>query len=163
MLRILALAGGVAGAASLSQFPEFSQQYLQRLAGQVDALTLVVAEFDATAAANGLTRDAALQEVAGSAFLDDRREDLSRAFARQTRLADNLQALRAATPLQRMAMPQRLADPETLQATWADFRPAVPVTVDGAICAVVGYLGGWLALAGLWSLMALPFRRRAAA
>ncbi|MBL9056016.1 MAG: DUF2937 family protein, partial [Rhodobacteraceae bacterium] len=117
MLRILALAGGVAGAASLSQFPEFSQQYLQRLAGQVDALTLVVAEFDATAAANGLTRDAALQEVAGSAFLDDRRDDLTRAFARQSRLADNLTALRAATPLQRLTMPQRLADPETLQAT----------------------------------------------
>ena len=160
MLRILALAGGVAGAASLSQFPEFSQQYLQRLAGQVDALTLVVAEFDATAAANGLTREAALQEVKGSAFLDDRRDDLSRAFARQTRLADNLQALRVASPLERLTMPHRLADPETLQATWADFRPAVPVTVDGAVSAVVGYLGGWLAAAGLLSLLAAPFRRR---
>lgn len=160
MLRILALAGGVAGAASLSQFPEFSQQYLQRLAGQVDALTLVVAEFDATAAANGLTRDAALQEVKGSAFLDDRRDDLTRAFARQSRLADNLTALRAATPLQRLTMPQRLAGPETLQATWADFRPAVPVTLDGGICALAGYLGGWLTTAGLLALLAAPFRRR---
>ena len=29
MLKILSLAGGLAGAAGLSQFPEFSQQYLQ--------------------------------------------------------------------------------------------------------------------------------------
>lgn len=36
--RVLALAGGLSGAVGLSQFPEFSQQYLQRLAGQVDAL-----------------------------------------------------------------------------------------------------------------------------
>ena len=162
MLRILAVAGGVAGAATLSQFPEFSQQYLQRLAGQVDALSLVVAEFDATAAANGLTREAALQEVKGSAFLDDRREDLTRAFDRQTRLAGNLQALRAASPLERLTMPQRLADPDTLQATWADFRPAVPVTLDGGISALLGYLGGWLASAGLLSLLAAPFRRRTA-
>ena len=59
-------------------------------------------------------------------------------------------------------MPHRLADPETLQATWADFRPAVPATMDGAISALVGYLGGWLAAAGLLALLAAPFRRRLA-
>ena len=42
MLKILSIVGAVAGAAGLSQFPEFSQQYLQRLAGKVDALGLVV-------------------------------------------------------------------------------------------------------------------------
>ena len=57
-------------------------------------------------------------------------------------------------------MPHRLADAETLQATRADFRPAVPVTMDGAVSALVGYLGGWLATAGLLSLLAAPFRRR---
>ncbi|MBU0778826.1 MAG: DUF2937 family protein, partial [Alphaproteobacteria bacterium] len=35
MIRALALIGGLAGGAALSQYPEFSQQYLQRLAGQV--------------------------------------------------------------------------------------------------------------------------------
>ena len=57
--KVLALAGGVAGAAGLSQYPEFSQQYIQRLAGQVDALTVVVADFDRSALANGLSRAAA--------------------------------------------------------------------------------------------------------
>jgi len=160
MLKVLAIIGGVAGAAGLSQFPEFSQQYLQRLAGQVDALGLVVAEFDATANRNGLTREAALAELTGTAFLEDRRSDLTRAFDRNDRLAANLAALRQASPLERLTMPQRLADPETLQATWADFRPAMPVTLDGGICALIGYLGGWIAVSGIFGLLLRPLRRR---
>ena len=49
MLKFLAIAGGLAGAAGLSQYPEFSQQYTQRLGGQVDALSEVVADFEASA------------------------------------------------------------------------------------------------------------------
>ena len=60
--RVLALLGGLAGGASLSQFPEYSQQYIQRLAGAVDELTLFVTEFDADAASVGLSWDEALQE-----------------------------------------------------------------------------------------------------
>lgn len=160
MLRVLAVVGGVAGAAGLSQFPEFSQQYLQRLAGQVDALGQVVTAFDASAARNGLTRTDALGQMTGTAFLDDQRADLDRTFARYDRLSANLAALRAASPLERLTMPQRLADPQLLQAAWADFRPAMPVTLDGGLCAIAGYLGGWLATAGLFGLLALPFRRR---
>ena len=163
MLRILAILGGVAGGVSLSQFPEFSQQYLQRLAGQVDALGQVVTEFDATAARNGLSREAALAEMTGTAFLNDRHDDLQRVFARYDRLSANLTALREATPLARLAMPQRLADPQTLSATWADFRPAMPVTADGGICAVGGYLAGWAVVAGLFAGLGRLFRRRSLA
>lgn len=159
MLRILALAGGIAGGAGLSQFPEFSQQYLQRLAGQVDALHSVVADFDRSAARNLLTRAQALEQMTGTAFLDDRRADLAATFARHDRLAANLAELRAASPLRRMTMPQRLADPETLAATWADFRPAVPVTPDGLIAAGIGLGLGWLAVWGVMGALAWPFRR----
>jgi len=34
LLRAVTFAGGLAGAVGLSQFPEFSQQYTQRLAGR---------------------------------------------------------------------------------------------------------------------------------
>lgn len=162
MLRILALAGAVAGGVGLSQFPEFSQQYLQRLAGQVDALSEVVRDFDATATRNLLTREQALADMTGTAFLEDRRSDLTRTFARYDRLSANLADLRAASPLQRLTMPQKLGDGETLAATWADFRPAVPVTTDGLITAGIGFLGGWLVTAGLLGLLAWPFRRRRA-
>lgn len=162
MIRVLAVVGGMAGAVGLSQFPEFSQQYLQRLAGQVDAMRLVVVGFDTTAAANGLTREAALGQLAGTAFLEDQRGEMGQTFARYDRLSANLAALRGASPLARLAMPQRLADPQTLAATWDDFRPAMPVTLDGGLCAVIGYLGGWIATAGIFGLLLRPFRRRVA-
>ena len=56
MIRILAMAGGLAGAMALSQFPEFSQQYMQRMAGAVDELRGVVLAFDQSASQAGLTR-----------------------------------------------------------------------------------------------------------
>jgi len=161
MLRILAVIGGVSGAAGLSQFPEFSQQYLQRLAGKVDALSAVVADFDASADKNGLTREAALAEVSGTPFLNDRQQDLRRSFADHTRLSADLAQLRAATPLQRLTMPQRMGDLDTLQAAWADYRPAVPATMDGAITAGIGYISGWGLMAAVLSMLAWPFRRRA--
>ena len=162
MWRILAMVGGVSGAAGLSQFPEFSQQYLQRLAGKVDALTAVAADFDASASRNGLSREAALGQLTGTAFLADQQADMRRTFADRDRLADDLARLRQATPLERLTMPQRLGDGETLAAAWADFRPAIPATLDGAVSAGIGYMAGWGLLAGLWSVLAWPFRRRKA-
>lgn len=158
--KILVLSGAVVGAAGLSQYPEFSQQYMQRLAGQVDALTVIVNDFDRSAGANGLTRAAALQELQGTAFLNARRADMQNAFARHDRLSKDLTFLRLATPMERIAMPQRLADPETFSATWADFRPAVPLSVEGAVAGGLGFMGGWTAVAGLLALLRWPFRRR---
>lgn len=162
MWRILAILGGVSGAVALSQFPEFSQQYLQRLAGKVDALTEVAMQFDATADRNGLTRAAALVAMTGSPVLDDQQADMRATLAQQTRLAENLATLRAAGPLERLTMPQRFGDVETLTATYADFRPALPVTTEGAITAGLGYVGGWALVGLLGSLLGLIFRRRRA-
>jgi hypothetical protein len=160
MWRILAILGGVSGAVALSQFPEFSQQYLQRLAGKVDALTEVTQVFDATAASHGLTREAALLQMAGTPVLEDQQRDQRLVFARQAQLAENLAKLRAASPLERLTMPQRFGDAETLQATYEDYRPAIPATSDGAITAGIGYVGGWALVALLWRVISFPFRRR---
>ena len=159
MWRILAILGGVGGAVTLSQFPEFSQQYLQRLAGKVDALSEVATQFDATAAKNGLDRQAALAAMTGTPLLQDQQADMRATLALQAQLTENLALLRAANPLARMTMPQRMGDLDTLRATYADFRPALPATSEGAITAGVGYAAGW-ALVGF---VALPFRRRRAA
>lgn len=161
MLRILAILGGVSGAVALSQFPEFSQQYLQRLAGKVDALTAVAAQFDATALRNGLTRDDALAQMQGTPLLVDQQADMRATLALQAVLADNLSVMRAANPLARMTMPQRMGDLATLQATYADFRPAMPATTEGAVTAGVGYVGGWALIGLLGRMLGLLFRRRA--
>ncbi|MFT7058858.1 MAG: hypothetical protein ACJASV_001363 [Pseudorhodobacter sp.] len=159
-MRVLALVAGVAGAASFSQYPEFSQQYIQRLAGQVDALTVVVADFDRSASASGLTRDAALAQMQGTDFLSARRQDMQATFVRHQRLGQNLTLLRLATPIERIAMPHRLADADTLTKTWSDFRPALPLTIEGAVASGLGYVAGWGLVSALLSLLLWPFRRR---
>lgn len=156
----LALAGGIAGAVALSQFPEFSQQYLQRLAGQVDALTRVEADFDRTATQAGYTRDQALAELSGAGFIGAQGDMMRTTFARLDGLSADLAALRGAGVVQRLTMPHHLADPELLQATWGDFKPAVPVTVDGAISAALGYGLGWGLVVLLLGLPRRLFARR---
>ena len=159
MIRTLALAGGLCGAAALSQYPEFSQQYLQRLAGQVDALTIIVDDFEASAMEAGLTRTEALAEMTGTTFLDQHQSDLLRTFRRHAVLSENLATLRAASPLQRIVMPQRLADPATLAATWGDYRPAMPLTVAGVVCGAIGLALGWVLSRIVLALALMPLRR----
>lgn len=159
-MRKLALAGGVAGAVACSQFPEFSQQYLQRLAGQVDALTQVQSDFDATASKAGYTRDQALAELSGAGFVGAQGDMMRLTFTRLERLRGDLALLRSAAPLERMAMPHRLADRDLLRATWADFKPAVPVTSEGFIAAGVGYALGWVLVMGVLALLGRVVRRR---
>jgi len=160
VLRVLSLVGGLAGAVTLSQFPEFSQQYLQRLAGNVDALSRVAADFDASAAAAGMDRPTALASMTGSAFVGLHQDDMRAAFARLDRMEGDLSLLRAAGPVERVFLPQRFMDTETFAATWSDFRPAVPATVEGLATGAVGYLGGWTLVMIVVSILASPFRRR---
>lgn len=161
MIRVLCLLGGLAGGAGLSQYPEFSQQYLQRLAGQVDALTEVVKDFDASALAAGLGREQALEQMTGTPFLESRQGDMRRTFARHARLAENLIVLRDAGPMARLTLPHRMGDTATLRATWADFTPAVPVSVAGAATTGAGFVAGWGLLAALFAALARPFRKSA--
>lgn len=156
-MATLRLILGLIFAVALSQFPAFSDQYVQRLGGQVDALTQVAADFDRSAQRAKLTREQALAELSGSDFRDAHAGDMRQVFVRLDRASADLALLRAASPLERMALPHRLRDVETLRATWGDFRPAVPVTGSGFMAAGLGFLIGWV-LAGL---LVAPFRRRA--
>lgn len=163
MLQKLILAASLATGVAGSQFPEFSQQYLQRLGGQYDALAQIARDFDASATKAGLTRDAALAEIKGSTFQDAHRADMERAFARLEKISADLTLLRAASPLERMAFPHRFRDSETAAATWADFKPAVPVTLEGAYATGAGFFAGLISLKALFAALLWPFRRRAGA
>ncbi|TRW97645.1 DUF2937 family protein [Paracoccus sp. M683] len=156
MIGLLRLVAALACAVCLSQFPAFSDQYVQRLGGQVDALTRIAADFDASAAEAGLTRTEALADLGGTEFRDLHQADIAQTFARLDHAAADLTMLRLASPLERMLLPHRLRDPQTLAATWGDFSPAVPVTVAGLAAAGIGFVLGWLA----FGLLILPFRSR---
>jgi len=160
MLRILTLAGGLAGAVGLSQFPEFSQQYLQRLSGAVDELRTVATGFDLSAAAAGLTREEALAQIEGSEFKDQLHDNLETSLKRYDRLNADYEMLSGKTALQRLARPWRFADADLARRTWDDYKPAVPVTTDGLVFAGIGYVGGRLLLGALLWLLLRPFRRR---
>ncbi|WP_108815245.1 DUF2937 family protein [Loktanella sp. Alg231-35] len=159
MIRALCLVGGLTGAAGLSQFPEFSQQYMQRLGGQVDELTRVVVGFDDTALAEGLGREEILQEMSTTPLMEGQVAMWRGTFARHARLSENLMVLQAASPLERVMMPQRMMDTATARATWADFTPAMPLSAAGAAATGTGFLGGWLAFAGVLSVLLWPFRK----
>lgn len=160
ILRALALAGGLAGGAGLSQFPEFSQQYYQRLSGAVDELRVVATAFDTTARLSGLSRDEALAQMGGSAFEDSLKATMTDQLTRYDRLEAARLALKGRGPLERLLHPLSFADPALARRTLDDFKPAVPLTADGAILAGVGFMAGWGLIAGLFALLLRPFRRR---
>lgn len=159
-MRLLALAAGLAGAGTLAQFPEASQHYVQRLAGAVDELSIVVADFDRSAQSAGLTRDEALAELSGSAFLTARNADMTRTITRYEALSSDLTLLREAGPVERaLLLPARL-DTEIGRRAMQDFRPALPLTASGAGFAGAGFLGGYGLLALIMGLAARLLRRR---
>ncbi|WP_386625702.1 DUF2937 family protein [Sulfitobacter geojensis] len=161
ILRGLTLAGGIAGAAATSQFPEFSQQYAQRLGGAVDALAEVVADFDASAAAVGLDRSEALAQMQGSAFLQRRQADMAQTFVRYDRLSADLAALEGQGPFMRAYNLPRLRDAQIVRAAWDAYQPAVPLNFAGISFAVIGFILGSAVLGLLFKLLFWPFRRRA--
>ncbi|MEL6549188.1 MAG: DUF2937 family protein [Pseudomonadota bacterium] len=158
--RFLALAFGLAGAAVLSQFPEFAQQYLQRLAGKVDQLEAQVAGLDAAAAGFGMTRAEYLADLALSQTGAEAAARAEAGAALHGRLSESLGAFREAGALGRLALVPEVADLDLARRTMGDFQPAVPLTTEGAGFAAAGFLAGWGAWSGLWGLFSWPFRRR---
>lgn len=158
-VKTLTLVGGLFGAAIVSQYPEFTQQYLQRLGGQVEALETVIADFDRSAEQAEMTREEALAALGGSVFLENRRNDMRRTIARHEHLTEDLVQLREASPMQRLTMPHRVTDTETARATWQDFVPALPLSLEGAISALAGFLGGYGIVAAILHFLTWPFRR----
>ncbi|WP_039020118.1 DUF2937 family protein [Halocynthiibacter namhaensis] len=159
-LRVIAFAGGLAGAAGFSQFPEFSQQYLQRLGGAVEALEQVVADFDASAVAEGLSREAALDQMRGTAFLERRRDDMQDTISRFTGLRGDLEALESRSAWGRAAAGWRFGDAELISDTSKAFRPGLPLTLEGAGFAGAGFLTGWALLLAFFAVLSWPFRRK---
>lgn len=162
ILRSLTLVGGLAGAAATSQFPEFSQQYTQRLGGAVDALGQVVADFDASAQAVGLSRQAALEQMQGTDFLERRRGDMSATIARYERLSADLITLQGQGPFMRAYHLPRLTDTQIASAAWDIYQPAVPLNFAGIFFAAFGFVLGGGLLGMVLKVLSWPLRRKAA-
>lgn len=160
IVRAITLAGGLALGAATSQFPEFSQQYAQRLGGAVDALNEVVADFDTSAAAEGLSRAQALEQMTGADFIERRRNDMERTFERHAMLIEDLKLLAEAGPFMRAYHALRFTDGDVARAAWGAFQPAVPFNPTGAIFSGFGFFVGLIVTSILLAVISWPFRRR---
>lgn len=132
----------VLGAVLFSQFPEFVQQYVQRLEGHLDEARLQLGRFKDAASQSGMTLD---QLVAGAGSNPDPamgrlggvvRETLSRV----AQLGSADQALRQASAWSRPFVFLGHLDWGIARATWSIYRPAVPTTAEGLAYACAGML-----------------------
>ena len=155
---IAAALGGLAGA----QFPEFAQQYRQRLGGALEEVGHIVADFDADVERGRLTRAQALEafDRSGEAFLRDRGISTRSTLARYDRLFEQKVRLEAAPPLLRPVVVLNRPDMTVIRGAWSDFEPAMPVTPAAFVWAAVGFFiaGGLVSL--LRQLVGAARRRR---
>lgn len=155
MVNLIKLTGGVLVGAAFSQFPEYSAQYVQRMGGALDELATVVVDFDTSANASGYTREQALSVMTGSDFLEARQADMKRTFNRFEKLSSDYSRLENANAFSRLAYVTRMRDGEIANGTGKDFKPAVPLTIEGAGFVGIGFLFGYGMLAGLLRMIRL--------
>jgi len=162
MRRTLCILGGLACGVALSQFPEYAQQYTQRLGGAVDELRIITTDFDRAAVEAGLTRPQALDHYGDSddAFLVDRGRSMEATFARYAELSATLSLIEGAGAAERFTLLPQFFDTEIGGRALDDFKPAMPVTMEGFAYAGAGFLIGYLVLSAITRVLLLPFRRR---
>ena len=162
MRRMVAGIGGIGLAVALSQFPEYAQQYTQRLGGAVDELRIVTEKFDRDAADAGLDRQQALTRYQSSTddFLTGRGTSEAANFTRYEELSATLARIEHADAVERFQSLPDYLDSDIGRRTLENYRPALPVTMEGILYAGGGFILGYLILSGLWRFCALPFRRR---
>ena len=163
MRRMIAGIGGLTLAIALSQFPEYAQQYTQRLGGAVDELRVITEDFDRAALAGGLDRSTALERYNASNddFLAGRGTSMTATFQRYEQLSATLTQIQGAGAVERFQSLPAFLDTDIGQRTLENYRPAVPVTMEGILYAGGGFILGYLILSGLWRFGALPFKRLA--
>ncbi|KAB1076157.1 DUF2937 family protein [Methylobacterium planeticum] len=160
VIRTLGLALGLLGGVIAAQGPEFAQQYAQRLGGTVDELRRSVQTLEADARATGNSPEGAVDRLRGNAdALVARRGEAARSdIERLARLSAQQQALTGSTsPLGRLAAVIRDPDLSLARATYQDYKPAVPTTVDGLVAGLLGFLASW----GGWRVLSDVGRRMA--
>jgi len=138
----LILAGG------LSQFPEFSQQYTQRVGGAYFELRDVADRFRADAASNNKTVEQAVKEYsrADTTFLRDRGESMQTVLAREEYLRRHYEALTGGDGFEQLVVFVRARDLDIAADAFGIYKPAMPLTFTGAAHAALGFLFGYILL-----------------
>jgi hypothetical protein len=156
--RFVSMFAGGLMAVGASQAPEFAQQYTQRLGGAVDELRAIVRDFDADARRNGLSRENGLARLESSSdrFAADRGGAQRRIVQRFERLEAQKAAMDAPDVASRVVAMVRGYDAEVGRGAMRDYRPALPLSLEGLFFGLVGFVAG----AAIFGIVALPMGRR---
>jgi Protein of unknown function (DUF2937) len=156
--RMVAMFVGGLGAVGASQAPEFAQQYAQRLGGAVDELKTIVENFDQDASKAGIARESGIQRLEGSSdtFVVRRGASIRDTIRRYEALQGQQTAMQAPDVLTRVGAMVKDYDPQIASQAMKSFRPALPLTLEGAFFGLLGFMAG--AFAG--GIAALPMGRR---
>ena len=162
MRRALSIVGGLALGFGFAQFPEYAQQYEQRLGGAVDELRIIVDDFDRGAAEFGLSREDALLRYALSPdeFIVDRGLSMRQTLARYERLSADLWQLQQAGPIQRAQLLPSYLDSDVGARALENFEPGVPATSEALVWGLLGSVVGYMLLYPFFGFVTLPFRWR---
>lgn len=166
LLRLPSVIFALVIAATSAQFPEFVQQYSQRLGGAVDELAAFVRRFDQDARASGLDRQQAVERyrVQNDAFLDLRGAAVAETIARYEFLNAHKREIDQAGPAGRLIVFTSDYQPDIAKRTLEDFEPALPVTIEGLAFALAGFataLFGWISIGRMVGTMRRRGRRTA--
>ncbi len=162
MRRALSLVGGLMLGFGFAQFPEYAQQYEQRLGGAVDELRIIVDDFDRGATAFGLTREEALMRYAVSPdeFLQDRGISMRMTIGRYEQLSADLARLQTASAAERVQLLPRYLDSDIGARALENFQMGVPATSEALVWGLAGTALGYLILYPIFGFLTLPFRWR---
>ncbi len=125
-------------------------------------MRVITEDFDRAALAGGLDRAAALGrfEASNDDFLAGRGSSMTATFQRYDNLSATLARIEGANAVERLQSLPAYLDTDIGQRTLENYRPAVPVTMEGILYAGGGFILGYLVLSGLWRFVSMPFKRR---
>lgn len=141
------MALGLIGAMALSQFPEFVQQYSQRVGGAYEEVSASVIQFRTTAESDGQTTQEALRALEdGGSVAAGQATQMRATIDREADLALLYDGLQTTDGYNQLWAFLRYPQPDLTVQTAEVFRPALPLTFDGGAYAALGFLGGYFLL-----------------
>ena len=147
LLSLAALAGG----ATLGQFPEFHQQYLQRLGGRLDLATERAREISVDAASQGFEVPAYIELFTASPVHAQEGRRMAQSMAEAVRLQEAHDALATAQAWEALPYMIRHLDLGIAGQTAEAFQPALPLSATGILYVACGAIAGLLIAAAMRS------------
>ncbi len=165
LTRLIRALAALVGAALLSQFPAFYDQYLQRLGGRLDQARIESARIDQAARQEGLSVAAYIEVFLRNQESPVRRQGrvMQAQYGELVRMEAAFATLRDAPVAARPLRFAGHAAGDIARKTFEDFQPALPLGPEGLTYALIGLLGGLFgARAGGRAVSAVTRRRRPA-